>query len=48
MLQSSGTQAFVSSCLCKLGMELRVQYSLVQTNGETQGTIFTCADEFQR
>ena len=34
--QSSGTPAFVSACLCKLGMELRVQYSLVQMSGETR------------
>jgi len=30
--QSSGTQAFISSCSCKLGMELRVretQYKLI-------------------
>jgi len=34
--QSSGSQAFVSARLCKLGMELRVQYKLVQMRGETQ------------
>jgi len=34
--QSSGTRAFVSACSCKLVMELRVQYSPVQMNGETQ------------
>jgi len=31
--QSSETQAFVSACSYKLGMELRVQYSMI---GETQ------------
>ena len=30
LTQSGGIQVFVSACSCKLGTELRVQYSLVQ------------------